>query len=102
VPSFDVPLDHEGQYDIPLGEAVLPNGILTESSFTLADAHQTGFMLQDGAIALVVSGPDGKPIWNVYEQGWRDGTESVQVRLKFSIASFEPGSVIRVRDVIVR
>jgi hypothetical protein len=102
VPTIVIPLDHEGRYDIPLGEAVLPNGILTESSFTLADAHQTGFTLEDGVIALVVAGPDGKPIRNVYEQGWRDGTETVKASLRFSVARFEPGSVIRVGDVVVR
>jgi hypothetical protein len=102
VPTIGIPLDREGRYDIPLGQAVLPNGILTEGSFTLADAHQTGYTLEDGVIALVVAGPDGKPISNVYEQGWRDGTETVQVSLKFSVAGFEPGAVIRVRDVVVR
>lgn len=102
VPTLDIPLDHEGRYDILIGEAVLPNGILAESSFALVDPHQTGFILEDGVIELVVARPDGKPIRNVYEQGWRRGTETVQVRLSFSVARFEPGSVIRVRDVVVR
>ena len=53
-------------------------------------------------IERVVAGPDGKPIRNVYEQGWRPGTETVKVSLSFSIARFEPGSVIGVHDVVVR
>lgn len=102
IASLDVPLDHVGHYDLPLGSAVLPNGILTDGSFALADDAQTGFLLTDGVVTLVVAGPDGKPIWNVYEQGWRPGTETVDAHLVFDVESYQPGAVLRVRDVAVR
>jgi hypothetical protein len=102
IPSIDVPLDHDGVYDIALGNAVLPNGVLSETTFALVDERQTTFALEDGAVSLVVSGPDGEPIWNVYQRGWRAGTETVDVRLVFEIAQAEPGAVLQVRDVVVR
>ena len=102
VPAIDVVLDHDGSYDLSIGKAVLPNGLLTESSFSLVDPHQTGFVLDGGVIALVVAGPDGKPIWNAYEQGWRDGVEVVDVSLRFTIEHHDPGAVIQVRNVLVR
>jgi hypothetical protein len=101
IASLDVPLDHVGHFDIPLGNAVLPNGVLTEGSFALADDAQRDFLLVDGVVSLVVSGPDGKPVWNVYEQGWRAGTETVDAHLVFDVESLDPGAVLHVRDVAV-
>ena len=102
IAAIDVPLDHVGVYSIPLGDAVLPNGMLAETTFALVDARQTNFVLEDGVVRLIVAGPDGQPIWNVYEQGWRDGTETVDVRLEFEVRAAEPGAVLQVRDVVVR
>ncbi|MEO5964308.1 MAG: hypothetical protein ABIR11_02490 [Candidatus Limnocylindrales bacterium] len=103
IATLDIPLDHVGHYEIPVGMAVLPNGVLTEGSFGLANPHQDGFiLLSEGAMSLVVAGPDGQPIWNVYEQGWREGTETVDVTLVFDVESTEPGRVLQVRDVVVR
>jgi hypothetical protein len=102
IASRDVPLDHVGHYDIPLGTAVLPNGVLTEGSFALADDAQTDFLLTDSVIRLEVTGPDDKPIFNVYEQGWRPGTETVDVHLVFDLEAVDPGATLGVRDVVVR
>lgn len=102
IAALDVPLDHVGVYSIPLGNAALPNGVLSETTFALVDARQTNFVLEDGVVRLVVAGPDGRPIWNVYEQGWREATETVDVRLELEVRSAEPGAVLQVRDVVVR
>ena len=103
IDRLDIPLDHPGEYDIPLGTAVLPNGVLTEASLALENPIQDLFLVAgEGAVQLVVTGPDGEPIWNVYEQGWREGTEEVDVRLVFTIEEAEPGALLTVRDVVVR
>ena len=60
IASRDVPLDHVGHYDIPLGTAVLPNGVLTEGSFAVAEDAQTDFLRAGGqrrAASGVRSGP---------------------------------------------
>ena len=102
IASLDVPLDHLGQYTVPLGTAVLPNGVLTETTFSLADDRQRTFLLRDGTVRLVVTGDDNEPIWNVYEQGWRPGTQTVDVRLEFEVEDIEAGAVLQVRDLVVR
>ena len=33
VPHLDIPIDHDGQYEVPVGEATLPNGILSVAEF---------------------------------------------------------------------
>jgi hypothetical protein len=101
VPSLTIPIDHAGAYEVDLGEAVLPNGILTEASATLADDRRTDVIVQDG-IHLEVVGKDGKPLVNAYDHGWRAGTEIVQVRLVFSVESFEPGATLTITDVVVQ
>jgi hypothetical protein len=102
IATRDVPLDHVGHYDIPLGTAVLPNGVLTEGSFALADDAQTDYLLTDSVVRLEVTGPDGKAIFNVYEQGWRPGTETVDVHLVFDVESLDSPATLGVRDVVVR
>jgi hypothetical protein len=44
----------------------------------------------------------GTPIMNIYEHGWRPGTERVQAVLMFDVAYFDPGATLGVKDVVVR
>ena len=43
-------------------------------------------------IWLEVIGDDGRPLQNIYEHGWRTGTERVHVRFVFAVDGFEPGA----------
>jgi hypothetical protein len=45
---------------------------------------------------------EGETITNIYDQGWRPGTERVQVVLVFDVAHFDPGETPGIRDVDVR
>lgn len=96
-----IPIDHDGAYSIDLGDAVLPNGILTEATATLVDERRSDVLIPDG-IRLKVVGADGKPLENAYTHGWRRGTERVHVRLVFSVESFDPGVVLELVNVVVR
>jgi hypothetical protein len=104
VPELDVVLDRVGEYRIEVGDATLPNGILRDAAFTLADLHPTTFATTEEGVRLEVlpGGPGGDPLWNLYEHGWRKGLERVSVILVFEITSFEPGATLEVRDLIVR
>jgi hypothetical protein len=101
VPKVVIPIDHAGEYVIELGDAVLPNGVLSGSSASLANDRRTDVLIPDG-IALEVLGEDGEPLWNAYDHGWRTGTERVHARLRFTVESFAPGSQIEITDVVVR
>jgi hypothetical protein len=102
VPVLDVPIDHEGAYDVLVGEAVLPNGILTEAALSLADPSPDGVFMREPAWLDIRSLEDGSQLVNSYEHGWREGTERVEVRLRFDVERFEPGAVLGLRDVVVR
>jgi hypothetical protein len=101
VPSVTVAIDHGGSYAVDLGDAVLPNGILSEATATLADDRRADVIIPAG-IRLEVAGPDGKPLENAYDQGWQPGTERVDVRLVFIVESFDPGATLVITDVEVR
>jgi hypothetical protein len=101
VPSVAITIDHAGAYSIDLGDAVLPNGILSVTTATLPDDRRSDVLIPRG-IQLQVLGPDGKPLENAYQQGWRPGTERVHVRLVFTVESFDPGTTLTITDVVVR
>lgn len=45
---------------------------------------------------------DGLPFRNIYDHGWRDGVERVEVVVRFEVLRFEPGAVLSLRDLLVR
>lgn len=102
IAELAVPLDHVGRYEVPLGTARLPNGVLTEATFALLERHQKGFLLDDSVVRLVVRDRDGRVFGNVYDIGWSEGTVEVTASLVFDIVEFEPGTVLHVREIVVR
>ena len=90
-----------GHYVVDLGEAILPNGILSKATATLAHHTRSDVLVPDG-IHLEVIGEDGKPLVNAYEHGWRAGTEQVHVHLGFSVESFEPRTTLTITGVVLR
>jgi hypothetical protein len=101
VPSLTIPIDHTGRYVVDVGDAVLPNGILSEATATLRDDVRTDVLIPE-KIWLEVIGDDGVPLWNIYEHGWRSGTERVHVRFVFTVDAFDPGARLEISDVLVR
>jgi hypothetical protein len=103
IPAVDIPIDHLGLYDVPLGTAVLPNGILSEAAFNLRDRQPADLLVAPEGIHLTVAtvGP-GRPLRNLYEHGWHPGTETVIASLEFSVLDFEPGARLRVVQIRVR
>ena len=103
VARFDIPIDHVGPYEVPLGEASLPNGVATRASFAFVDDWPVNVSLRDGVaqIGLRSLEPDGKPFQNYYEHGWRPGVERAEAVLAFDVLWFEEGAVLRVHDIVV-
>jgi hypothetical protein len=100
---LDIPIDHTGPHEVRRGEAHLPNGLLTTADFALIDDWPADVTIIEGGVHLEIRSPeDGRPIWNIYEHGWREGTERVEAILVFDVFRFEPGATLSIRDVVIR
>jgi hypothetical protein len=101
---LDIPVDHVGRYEVPLGEARLPNGRLTAARFALVEPWPKGVSILDGGVGLEVRSIDdgGKPIGNVYEHGWYPGAERVEAVLVFNVSHFDPGATLGIMDIVVQ
>ncbi|HEX5465807.1 MAG TPA: hypothetical protein VFW92_03935 [Candidatus Limnocylindrales bacterium] len=101
VAATTIPIDHVGPYSVDMGDALLPNGILSQTTATLTDDRRSDVLIPQG-IHLEVLGPDGKPLENAYAQGWRPGIERVDVRLDFTVEAFDAGATLEITDIVVR
>ena len=104
VSRFEIPIDHVGAYEVPLGEASLPNGVVSEASFEFLDDWPLDVSLDYGVAQIELRSlePDGKPFQNYYDHGWRPGIERAEALLVFDVLWFKRGAVLRIRDVSVR
>lgn len=104
VTVVEVPVDHVGTYEQIVGEGSLPNGILTEVAYVMADAYPTNITFAGGGPYLEIRSlePDGRPFDNYYTHGWREGVERIEAVLVFEVRRFDPGAVLAIRDVVVR
>lgn len=103
VAAIEIPIDHVGPYSIPVGQAVLPNGILSAAEFGLVDDAPTDILLGPEGMFLEITSLDGGQAFkNVYERGWHAGTERIEATLTFTVEWFEAGAVLHVKDVRVR
>jgi hypothetical protein len=104
IPSRVIPVPSVGRYEVKLGEASLPNGVLTQAQATLANPNLPGIRLSsDGLVLAVRSLVSGRPsMVNKYEHGWWPGVEPVAVLLIFEARHADPGATIEVRNVLVR
>lgn len=102
IPSRDYALS-VGHMEILVGQATIPNGVLSDARFALADPTTTAFAV-DGAITLTLRpvDPAGKPFDNAYQHGWHEGSEVVTVYLEFDVLSMTSGATLEVRDLVVR
>ena len=99
----DIPIDHTGPHEIVLGEAWLPNGLLTTADFAFVDDWPPGVTILEGGVTLEVrSASNGQPILNIYEHGWREGIELVKAVLVFDVFRFDPGATLSIQDVVVQ
>lgn len=103
IDRLDIPIDHTGLHEVRLGEARLPNGLLSTVYFELVDDWPTDLTIIDGGVHLEIrSMVDGTAISNIYEHGWREGTEPVEAVLVFDVFRFDPGATLSIRNVVVR
>ena len=99
--SREIPIDHAGPYAIVLGEASLPNGILSAASAEITSSPADPLVGYDGYELEVTSLDGGRPFDNYYAHGWQPGTERVEVTLRFTVLTFEPGATVVISGVDV-
>jgi len=102
VAALDIPIDHTGTYRVELGEATLPNGILSRADMALANDRPTDLLLDEYGLGLTLERvKGGAPISNTYETGWHVGVLGVRVMVTFTVVTFDPGAVLQIRNVVV-
>lgn len=104
VAAVEVLIDHVGTYGQVVGEGSLPNGILTEVVYVMADAYPIDITFAGGGPYLEIRSlePDGRPFDNYYTHGWREGVEHIEAVLVFEVRRFDAGAGLVIRDIVVR
>ena len=105
VPHLDIPIDHDGQYEVPVGEATLPNGILSVAEFKFASPDwPSDLAIAEGVVRLDIRSLDDpdRLFWNIYDHGRIEGTERVEAVLAFDVLHHDPGAVLSIADLVVR
>ena len=101
VASLDIPIDHLGPYELEVGDAGLPDGVMSTRSGTLAETNPETFWIADGIrIDVRPVDPTRPPVGSVYREGF-DGVEPVKVFLTFDVTELKSPSVLQVRDLVV-
>ncbi len=101
VATLDIALDHVGPYEVMVGTAGLPDGVLSHRSATLADSRPTAFWIRDGIrLEVRTTLPGRPPVGSIYRDPF-DGVEPVTVVLVFDVSQTTPGAVLQVRDIAV-
>jgi hypothetical protein len=101
VASLDIPLDHSGPYEVEVGEAGLPEGVLSTLSGSLAETDPETFWIAEGIrIEARPVDPSRPSLHSVYRESF-DGVEPVKVFLIFDVTELTSDSVLQVRDLVV-
>jgi hypothetical protein len=100
-------LDHVGHYEVPVGRATLPDGLLSERSGNLADPRPTAYWIDSG-VSIVVRpgkpcvGTDCPQVDSIYRKPFH-GPQQVHVYLVFDVVELNaPGTILEVRNLVVR
>jgi hypothetical protein len=102
IAALDVPIG-VGHHEIPLGQAIIPNGYLDKARFQLADMAPDGVYIPDGIFMRVSpTDPSRPPLGDVYGRGRYPGVETVEATLVFDVETAPPGAILQVRDVVVQ
>lgn len=102
IASRSIPIAAAGEQRVVLGRAELANGIIQEASFALADPWPDNVVLREAVRLEISPVAGGAPIWNIYEHGWHEGVEQVEVAIVLDAAIVRAGASLELVDVVVR
>jgi hypothetical protein len=101
VAALDILLDHLGPYEVEVGEAGLPDGVLSTISGRLGEPSPDSYWIADGVGINVLPVDRSRPsLQSVYRDPF-DGVEAVTVVLLFNVTELTTPSVLQIRDLIV-
>lgn len=92
-----------GHHEVEIGSGSLPNGILTDATFDLAEAWPKDVLFTPDGVHMIVRSKDRtRPRFDsLYEHGWFPGVEEVKAVLVFDVLRAEPGATFEVLNVVV-
>jgi hypothetical protein len=104
VAGLDIPIDHDGPYEVRIGTAGIANGVLTTASFTIQDPALDQLLLDEDGVSMRIrsTDPTHPPFDNYYQHGWYPGVEDADVFLDFVVVSHGRDAVLQVRNLIVQ
>jgi hypothetical protein len=101
IERIEIPIDAPGPQRVKVGEAGLPNGILTEVRFETEEAWPSDFVLRGGTVEIELVGERGDTLWNLYEHGWVEGVETIDVFIAFDAGIVRPGAKLVILGLFV-
>jgi hypothetical protein len=103
VSELDIPIDHDGRYEVRIGTAGIANGVLVTASFTLAQPSPDRLILDEDGVSMRIrpADPTDRPFENYYQHGWYPGVEEAEVFLDFNVIGHDPGAILQIRDLTV-
>jgi hypothetical protein len=104
VASAGYPLPSPGHYEIRVGEALLPNGYLTEARVRLADDRPESFHVK-GYVRFQLRPTDpARPPYrdSLIQRPLQSGPERVEVFLVLDVTDTTPDAALQIRDLVVR
>jgi hypothetical protein len=104
VSGLDIPIDHDGRYEVRIGTAGIADGVLKTATFTIAQPAPDQLLLDEDGVSMRIRPTDGthRPFENYYQHGWYPGVEEADVFLDFDVVGHDPGAVLHVRDLVVQ
>lgn len=104
VEHLTIPIDHAGHFDVVVGTALLPHGLLSKTVFTIRSIVPAGTHTDRYGVRLriVSTDPTAPAFENGYARGARPGSETVEVHIVFDIVSVEPGASLEIEGLLVR
>ena len=105
MPRLDIPIDHDGPYEVSVGEATLHNGMLSIAEFEFVSPDwPSDFAIAEGVVRLDIRSLDDpdRLFWNIYDHGRIEGTERVEAFLVFDVLHHDPGAVLSIAELVVR
>jgi hypothetical protein len=104
VAGLDIPIDHDGPYEVRIGTAGIANGVLATASFTIQDPALDQLLLDEDGVSMRIrsTDPTHPPFDNYYQHGWYPGVEEADVFLDFVVLGHHAGAVLQVRNLIVQ
>jgi hypothetical protein len=102
VDRLPITIDHTGHYDVSVGQAILPDGYLTEARFRVAGDALPGITAPDGIVLDLRSADSaGRPFDNVHSHGVHPGPETVDVHLVLDVTALDRPTTVTVAGVDV-